>query len=224
MSSASTGMMAAQVAMNTTIAAATGGITVFLCRLAMTRGKFDNCGLCNGILAGLVSITAGCGNVEAGSALVIGLLGGLLYAGTSELMKKVKIDDPLDAFAIHGACGAWGVMAAAFFDWGKGFDHVHGWSGWDCMRDDNGECLKGAGGQLVAANLVEVISICAWVGGLSALIFLPLRLLGLLKASDEDQDQGMDKVHCPQPAYDLGIGKGQEKAAEGCAPVMPSTV
>merc|ERR1712070_907201 len=77
--------------------------------------------------------------------------------------------------------------------------------GWDCMRDEaTGECLEGVGGQLIAANLVEVVSICAWVSILSCLIFLPLRLLGMLKASDDDQDLGMDAKHSPQPAYDLG--------------------
>merc|ERR1719163_399149 len=123
--------------MNTTLSAAVGGMTVFLCRLVMTRGMYDNCGLCNGILAGLVSITAGCGNVEAGSACLIGFLGGLLYTGTSELIKKVKIDDPLDAFAIHGACGAWGTMAAALFDWGEGFSVVSGWNGFGCSENDD---------------------------------------------------------------------------------------
>ncbi|CAE7646555.1 amtB, partial [Symbiodinium microadriaticum] len=68
-----TGAMAAQVAMNTTLSAATGGITVFLLRYAIMK-KYDVGGLCNGILAGLVSITAGCGNVECGSAFAIGLL------------------------------------------------------------------------------------------------------------------------------------------------------
>merc|ERR1712070_490032 len=232
MNEASTGMLAAQVAMNTTLSAAVGGITVFLCRLVMTRGMYDNCGLCNGILAGLVSITAGCGNVEAGSACAIGFLGGLLYTGTSELVKKAKIDDPLDAFAIHGACGAWGTMAAAFFDWGKGFDHVHAWSGWDCMRDEvTGACLEGVGGQLIAANLVEVISICAWVSILSCLIFFPLRLLGMLKASDDDQDSGMDAKHSPQPAYDLGskalgqlVNAGNSRKTADVAGMMPASL
>merc|ERR1719162_1886693 len=97
-----TGMLAAQIAMNTTLSAAVSALTVFVIRLVHLR-KYDIGALCNGVLAGLVSITAACGNVEAGSAIVIG-----------------------------GACGAWGLMAAALFDWGWGADHVHGWSGWDC--------------------------------------------------------------------------------------------
>ncbi|CAE7388252.1 amtB, partial [Symbiodinium necroappetens] len=55
---------------------------------------YDVGGLCNGILAGLVSITAGCGNVECGSAFAIGLLGAFVYQGSSMLLQKLKIDDP----------------------------------------------------------------------------------------------------------------------------------
>ena len=123
-----TGALAAQVAMNTTLAAATGGITVFILRYAVTR-KYDVGGLCNGILAGLVSITAGCGNVECGSAFAIGLVGAFVYQASSMLLQKLKIDDPVDASPVHGFCGIWGVLAAGFLDWGKGVDHYHGWSG-----------------------------------------------------------------------------------------------
>merc|ERR1712032_1038005 len=72
MNSVTWGMLAAQVAMNTTMSAAFGGLTVFLIRYAMFR-KYDIGGFCNGILAGLVSITAGCANVETGSACLIGI-------------------------------------------------------------------------------------------------------------------------------------------------------
>merc|ERR1719440_810957 len=170
MSSAATGMMAAQVAMNTTIAAATGGLTVFILRMALTKGKYDIGGFCNGILAGLVSITAPCGNVEVGPAFAIALIGGFIYQGASSLLRKVKVDDPIDAFAVHGACGAWGTLAAALFDWGEGFDFYHGWSGWSCALDDSGACAKGAWGGGMAANVVEVVAIAAWVAAMSTII------------------------------------------------------
>eukprot|EP00971_Amphidinium_carterae_P012773 251836-Amphidinium_carterae.1 len=112
--------------MNTTIAAATGGLTVFLLRLALLR-RYDVGGLCNGILAGLVSITAPCGNVENYAAFFIAILGGCIYQGVSMLLQMVKVDDPLDAFAVHGACGFWGALSAVIFDWGKGFDIFNGW-------------------------------------------------------------------------------------------------
>merc|ERR1711924_209441 len=91
---------------NTTISAAAGGITVFLLRYAMIR-RYDLGALCNGILAGLVSVTAGCGNVEPGSAFFIGIFGGCLYLSASTGLKRLHIDDPLDAFPVHGVCGAW---------------------------------------------------------------------------------------------------------------------
>eukprot|EP00437_Effrenium_voratum_P011268 CAMPEP_0181425086 /NCGR_PEP_ID=MMETSP1110-20121109/14977_1 /TAXON_ID=174948 /ORGANISM="Symbiodinium sp., Strain CCMP421" /LENGTH=547 /DNA_ID=CAMNT_0023548261 /DNA_START=56 /DNA_END=1699 /DNA_ORIENTATION=+ len=208
MSGVSSGFMAAQVAMNTTIAAATGGLVVFLLRLGMTRGKYDIGGFCNGILAGLVSITAPCGNVECGSAFLIAIIGGLVYQGASSLLKLVKIDDPIDAFAVHGACGAWGVIAAALFDWGEGVDFHHGWSGFGCVAGDSG-CLSGANGEGFAANLLEVVMITLWSGFWTALIFLPLRFSGFLRVPDEDQDAGLDAVkHSPAKAYSIEINAG----------------
>ena len=54
--------------------------------------------MCNGILAGLVSVTGSCGNINNVSAIVIGLLGGVLYNYSAKLVKYVEVDDPLDAF------------------------------------------------------------------------------------------------------------------------------
>ncbi|CAE8645175.1 unnamed protein product [Polarella glacialis] len=201
MATSERGFMAAQVAMNTTIAAATGGLTVFILRFGITK-KYDIGGFCNGILAGLVSITAGCGNVECGSAFTIALLGGLFYEAGSRLMKKLKIDDPVDAFAVHGVAGAWGVLAAALFDWGKDFDHYHGWSGFSCMTAEDGSCKTGLGGEGVAANLAEIVAIAAWVAVCSSLVFGPLRAVGWLRASDDVQDEGFDQAkHSPSKAY-----------------------
>jgi Amt family ammonium transporter len=211
MHDAKTGMLAAQVAMNTTISAATGGISVFAIRLIILR-KYDVGGLCNGVLAGLVSITAGCSNVESGSAFCIGLIGGCIYHAASTLIRFAKIDDPIDAFPVHGACGAWGLMAAALFDWGRGFDHVHGFSGWDCMREakDDGTvgCMTGKGGQLVAANAVMLVTIVAWSGTISAIIFTVLRVFGYLRATNDNQDEGMDASCAVKSAYTLEDAHG----------------
>jgi len=203
--SAAQGMLAAQVAMNTTISAATGGLAVFLLKFALIH-RYDLGALCNGILAGLVSITAGCGNVESGSAFTIGLVGGCLYLTTSTLLQNLRIDDPLDAFPVHGICGAWGVIAAGLFDFGRGFEHVHGWSGFDCMRDEGGECMKGKGGELIMANIVEVLAISAWVSVNSTVLFMTLRFFGCLRASDDAQEQGMDAAkHSPAKAYAIRL-------------------
>lgn len=165
--------------------------------------------MCNGILAGLVSITAPCGNVESGSAVAIGAIGGIICTLTSLLLKKLKIDDPVDAFAVHGACGFWGVVAAALFDWGEG-DYFNGWSGFTCTKwtppgKADEECLPGAFGDAFAANIAGLFAIIAWVGGWSVVVFLPLRLLGVLRASDEVQETGLDQAkHSPMNAYVMG--------------------
>jgi Amt family ammonium transporter len=184
---------------------------VFAIRLIILR-KYDVGGLCNGVLAGLVSITAGCSNVESGSAFCIGLIGGCVYHTASTLIRLAKIDDPIDAFPVHGACGAWGLMAAALFDWGRGFDHVHGFLGWDCMSEmkDDGTmgCMTGVGGQLVVANLVMLLAITAWSGTLSAIIFTLLRVFGFLRATNDNQDEGMDASCAVKSAYTLEDAHG----------------
>ncbi|CAJ1355512.1 unnamed protein product [Effrenium voratum] len=202
------GFMAAQVAMNTTLAAATGGLTAFSIRLGLSK-KYDIGIFCNGILAGLVSITAGCGNVECGSAVVIALVGSMIFLGSSNLLKKLHVDDPIDAFAVHGAAGAWGVLAAALFDWGRGFDNFHGWSGFTCVQGDDGNCISGAAGDGIGANLLQIICVVAWTVFWSVIVFLPLRLTGKLTVSDEMQDEGMDSCkHSPAKAYVLGQDYG----------------
>jgi len=203
MDSVGTGRLAAHVAMNTTIAAATGGLTVFLLRLAMLR-RYDVGGLCNGILAGLVSITAPCGNVENYNAFFIAIIGGFVYQGASLLLKLLKIDDPLDAFPVHGACGAWGALAAVLFDWGKGMDYFNGWSGFTCTEGADG-CYKDGWMSAFGAQVVGILCIASWVAVWSTIILLPLRLLGFLRASEEIQEMGMDVAkHSPSKAYAAG--------------------
>ena len=204
MKSGSDGALAAQVAMNTTLAAATGGITVFLLRYVIMK-KYDVGALCNGILAGLVSITAGCGNMESGCAFATGLIGGFVYQAASMLLQKLKIDDPVDACPVHGFCGAWGIIAAGLFDWGKGFDHYHGWSGFGCMENDDGSCQSGIGGSAIAAQVIMVLVIVAWSGSFAALGFFVLKKTGLLRYSDHVEEVGIDSHHhSPPKAYALG--------------------
>ncbi|CAE7236042.1 AMT1-3, partial [Symbiodinium sp. KB8] len=195
------GALAAQVAMNTTLSAATCGITVFLLKFVLVR-KYDVGALCNGILSGLVSITAGCGNMECGSAVLTGFIGAFFYQAASSLLVRLKIDDPVDASAVHGACGVWGLLAAGLFDWGKGFDHYHGWSGFGCMAGDDGACRSGLGGAAIGAQIVMILAIIAWAGTLSTLSFLVLKFSGLLRIGENIEKVGYDMhSHSPPKAY-----------------------
>lgn len=107
--------------MNTTLSAAAGGLTVFL--VTMWVEKHEKVGaLCNGLLAGLVGITAGCDAADEKWSIFIGIVSGLLYYFSSNalpsmssdlgFMKIDRTDDPLDAVSVHGVCGFWGVVAS----------------------------------------------------------------------------------------------------------------
>jgi len=94
---------AARVVVTTTISAATGGVTVCMLEKMLGDKTWSVGAVCNGILAGLVSITSGCSVVYPWAAMIMGFLGGFVYFGASKCVLNVlKVDDPLDAFAVHG--------------------------------------------------------------------------------------------------------------------------
>ena len=73
-------------------------------------------GIMNAILAGLVSVTAGCNNFSLLSSVVVGVIGGIMYIVMGKLMYRWKIDDPIEASQIHGFAGVWGLIAVGIFD------------------------------------------------------------------------------------------------------------
>merc|ERR1712241_1567115 len=176
------------VACNTTLAPCVAGLVVFLMRALLLPPKLlDVGGFCNGILAGLVAITAGCASVEPWESIIIGFIGGLVYQGASMLLRRLKVDDVVDAFPVHGACGLWGILALGLFG-----------------NPESGMGGNGAfyGGDQFATQLLAGFLIIIWAGGLSVLIFLPLRKLGMLRMGDEFQEKGADAMeHSPPKAY-----------------------
>ena len=77
--------------------------------------------LCNGVLAGLVSVTAACNSISLWAACFIGCIGSVIYVQTKKLVSRYEIDDPLDITQVHGFCGIWSVIAVGIFDPDKGF-------------------------------------------------------------------------------------------------------
>ena len=76
--------------------------------------------LCNSVLAGMVSVTASCNNIELWAAAAIGIIGSQIYIQTKRLIQRFEIDDPLDISEVHGFCGIWAIVAAGIFDQDKG--------------------------------------------------------------------------------------------------------
>merc|ERR1712232_800000 len=173
MSSKDAAYTAGIVAVNTTLAPCAAGLVVFLLKALVLPPKLLDVGaFCNGILAGLVSITAGCAAVKAWEAVIIGFLGGFVYVGFSMLLERLRIDDVVDAFPVHGGCGIWGTLALGLFG-----------------NPDEGLGGNGLfyGGDQLGTQFFGIIVIMVWVGILSSLLFFPLRQAKLLRLSDEFQ-------------------------------------
>ncbi|AAP99341.1 MULTISPECIES: ammonium transporter [Prochlorococcus] len=105
----------AYVAVTTTLAAAGGAIAATLLS-TLTSGKPDLTMIINGILAGLVSITAGCGNMTLSGSWLAGFVGGLIVVFAVSALDSAGIDDPVGAFSVHGVCGVWGTVVIGL--WG----------------------------------------------------------------------------------------------------------
>lgn len=113
-------MQLSQIFATTTIAPAVATCTAMLYTW-IRNGKPDVSMSLNGSLAGLVAITAGCANVDAIGAFVIGAIAGVLVCVAVYFIEdKLKVDDPVGAVAVHGCNGIWGTIAVGFFDYNDG--------------------------------------------------------------------------------------------------------
>ena len=177
------GVSASRAMMNTIIAPSAAGITTFFFEQKMggnTNIRYNFSALTNGILGGLVSITAACDRVHPWAAFVIGFIGDFVYIGSTRMMSKMKIDDPLEAAQVHGFCGIWGVIALAFFKFTEG--------------PDNCGILYGCknSGKLLGAQIVGLLFIIAWTGILSGIFFMISKKMNVLRLSYTDEILGGD--------------------------------
>jgi Amt family ammonium transporter len=149
---AATDVQFATVATNTAIAGAVGAV-VGMFYIQKKSGKPDPGMMVNGMLAGLVAITAPCAFVSPWAAVVIGAVAAILAIEAVYFIDRRGIDDPVGAIAVHGVCGSFGVLAVGLFANG-----VYG-AGWNGAVDDAGEGIAvkglfyGEAGQLGAQAL-----------------------------------------------------------------------
>jgi len=177
------------VAVTTTLAAAGGGIAATILS-TLTSGKPDLTMIINGILAGLVSITAGCGNLTMVGSWIAGFIGGIIVVFSVAALDAAEIDDPVGAFSVHGVCGVWGTV-------------VIGLWGYDIQGSGAGLGLFNGGGfgqlgiQALGAGAYAIWTIVtcwiAWsvIGG----------LFGGIRVSEEEETQGLDIGEHGMEAY-----------------------
>jgi len=208
------GRDAGRVCVTTTMSAAVGGVVAMLLKKFLPpvmggSGDFDVSFTCNGILAGLVGITAGCPVISVHLSLLVGFISAFVLHGASCLLHKLKIDDPLDAFAVHGACGAWGVLAVGLFAM-QGYSYVPnpGSSEYDGEMEAGAFTGKGSG-LLLGTQIVAIIIEVLWVGTTSSIMFFLLKVAGLLRVSAEVEEKGLDDSKHGGSAYQGAPGDGK---------------
>ena len=177
----------AVIFITTNLAAAAGAVGAMVLSYAIWK-RFDVYMTLNGVIAGLVAITAGCANMGPGMALITGLIGGFVVVGSAVFLENVlKVDDPVGAIAAHGFTGAWGTLAVGLFAQEE-FGGI------------NGLLFGGGAGQL-GAQFVGVIAAFVFVFGTSFVVFKLIDLTIGMRASDEEQEIGLDVTEHSASGY-----------------------
>jgi len=150
-------------------------------------GKPDPTLVGNGLLAGLVGISASAGFVGSGAGFLIGAVAGLLVCWSVNLCDKFQVDDPVGAISIHGASGLWGVLAVGIFADGTA---AYGGS-WNGVDGPVKGCLHGDWGQL-GAQLIGCGTLAVWAFGVSWVFWRIVDEFVGLRVLPEVEIQGLD--------------------------------
>jgi Amt family ammonium transporter len=172
-----------QIFATTTVAPAVATCTAMIFTW-IKNGKPDVSMSLNGSLAGLVGITAGCANVDCVGAFFIGLVAGIIVVAVVLLLEnKLRIDDPVGAVAVHGACGIWGTFAVGLFDYNDGL-------------------FYGGGFNLLGIQSLGIVAIAAWTLVTVGIMFFVITKTIGLRCSLQEEIQGLDATeHGLESAY-----------------------
>ncbi len=184
------------VAVNTMIASATGAFSSMLYMWLVKTKKPDPSMMINGMLAGLVAITAPCAFVNVQSAALIGLISGVLVIEAAFFVeRKLKVDDPVGAVAVHGVNGAWGVLALGLFADGSYGD------GWNGVKGTVTGLFYGDASQFLA-QIIGVATNIIYVGIIGWVVFKVIGLItGGMRVSVKDELEGLDVPEMGTEAY-----------------------
>jgi len=159
------------IAMTTTLAAAAGGVAATFTSW-FKDGKPDLSMIVNGILAGLVGITAGCDAISYPFAVVTGAIAGIIVVFSVSFFDQIKIDDPVGATSVHLVCGAWGTIAVGLF-----------------------------GGANLIAQIIGILTIGGFTVAFSAIVWGILKATLGIRVSMEEEVQGLDIGEHAMEAY-----------------------
>jgi Amt family ammonium transporter len=222
---AATDVRFAMVAANTAIAAAFGA-TLAMFYVMRRLGKPDPSMMANGMLAGLVAITAPCAFVEPWAAAVIGSIAGILVVEAVLFFERRGVDDPVGAVSVHGVNGVWGVLSVGIFSSGA---YGGGWN----LTDSTVTSGKGVTGVLydldlgvrqLGAQAAGVLVICTVMLGLAYAFFKIQDVLtdGGIRSTSEDEIAGLDLPEMGVLAYpDEATAVGASEYTPAVKPPVP---
>lgn len=205
-----------RIAVNTALAACAGGVTAMITSWVTAR-RPDVSMAGNGILAGLVSVTAGAFALDGFGSVIAGAIGGVLVVVAVLFFERIGIDDPVGAVSVHGVCGAWGTIAVGLFANGNAPFLTEGSSG----------LFYGGGASLLVTQLIGVVAVFVFVCVAAGTLFVAIKAMGWLRASAEDEVAGLDISEHGSPGYHmddpLQVGSGTGNAV-GTAARQTTTV
>ena len=179
----------------TTLLAGVAGCLVATLVTWFKDGKPDVAMAGNGLLAGLVGITAGTAAVNNWGAVIIGAVAGGLVVAAVLFFDRIRIDDPVGAVSVHGICGAWGVIAVGLF----ASEETEFWK--------QGLFFGGGTSQLVS-QLIGVVSIAAFVAVAMTIVFLAIKAVIGLRVSPQEELEGLDVHEHGYPGYGIDVAAG----------------
>jgi Amt family ammonium transporter len=183
----------AAIAVNTAIASATGALTS-LFYVWQRHRRPDVAMACNGMLGGLVAVTASCAYVAPGAAGIVGVVAGLIVPIGVGALERGGIDDPVGAIAVHGGCGAWGLLAVGIFANGSFGEGLNGVSG------PVQGLLFGDAKQL-ASQVVGMVTSFVGVFCIAYVFFRAVERLIGNRVDNEVEWQGLDSLEMGSDAY-----------------------
>jgi len=159
------------VFVTTALAAAAGGLASIVISWAFLK-KPDLSMALNGVLAGLVGITAGADAMGPWASVIVGAIAGAIVVFSIIFFDKIKIDDPVGAISVHGVCGVWGTLAVAFF-----------------------------GGASFMSQLIGVVAVSIAAFAFSIIVFGLIKVVMGVRVSPEEEAEGLDIGEHGQEAY-----------------------
>ncbi|HEY5890040.1 MAG TPA: ammonium transporter [Acidimicrobiia bacterium] len=199
-----------QIALKTLLAACAGSVAAMLLNWRLD-GKPDVSIAANGLLAGLVAVTAPVGSIETWASVVIGGIGGLIVVLSVRLFDRLRIDDPVGAISVHAVVGTFGTLSIAFF---ARYDDAF-------LGRENAGLFYGGGLDQFWTQLLFVVVHFVFVTVTAGALFLALKRTIGLRVSREEELAGLDVMEHGSPGYGVEPSVPNGNALAGVAAKKP---